>query len=400
MSTEPKSVPDILVVDDTPANLRLITEMLRERGFKPRPVLSGKLALQAARSSPPDLVLLDINMPELDGYSVCEQLKADARMREVPVIFLSARDEAIDKVRAFRAGGVDYVSKPFHFEEVEARVNVHLKLKSLREESEARARQLESALGALRAREAQLRAELTVAAEYVFSLLPSRLEQGPIRTDWRFIPSAELGGDSFGYHWLDSDHFAFYLLDVSGHGVGSALHSVSILNTLRNGSLPGLDFRDPGGVLTALNDAYSMRRHASFYFTIGYGVIDLSRGELRYAGGGHPPAIVCTPGREAVRVPSGGPPVGCFAGTRYPTCTHPLQGPSGLYLFSDGVFDVRKSDGSRSSFEGFVSFLAHSSGGGPGIERPSLDEVHNRVAAVSGRHGLTDDFSILKLVLV
>ena len=394
MNTQPGYLPaaDILIVDDTPANLRLITEMLRERGFKTRPVLSGKLALQAAKSSPPDLVLLDINMPELDGYEVCEQLKTDARMREVPVIFLSARDETLDKVRAFRSGAVDYISKPFHIEEVEARVNVHLRLKSLRQESEERSRQLEAALGALQAAQNELRAELSRAAEYILSLLPPRLEKGRVRTDWRLIPSTQLGGDALGYHWLDEDNFVFYLLDVCGHGVGSALHSVSILNTLRSHSLPGIDIRNPGEVLTALNEAYSMRRYALFYFTIGYGVLHVPDGQLHYAGGGHPAAVVRMSTGEGVRLASGGPPIGCFAGIRYPGTVLSLATPAELCVFSDGVFDVRRPGGARWSFGEFVDYLGSAAAG-----EPDLDAIYRHVVALSGGGPLADDFSILRV---
>jgi len=129
-----EGVPDIIVVDDTPANLQLLTGMLKERGYKVRPVPSGKLALQAAKNDPPDLILLDIMMPEMDGYEVCERLKADERLREVPVIFISALNETMDKVRAFGVGGVDYVTKPFQFEEVSARISTHLELQRQRRE--------------------------------------------------------------------------------------------------------------------------------------------------------------------------------------------------------------------------------------------------------------------------
>jgi DNA-binding response OmpR family regulator len=129
-----RATPDILVVDDTPANLRVLSGLLQERGYKVRPVPSGKLALQAARSIPPDLILLDVKMPEMDGFEVCRQLKADALLKEVPVIFISALNETIDKVQAFGVGGVDYVTKPFQFEEVEARVRTHLGLRQLQQE--------------------------------------------------------------------------------------------------------------------------------------------------------------------------------------------------------------------------------------------------------------------------
>jgi signal transduction histidine kinase len=152
--------PDILVVDDTPANLQLLTGMLKERGYKVRPVPNGKLALQAAKSAPPDLILLDINMPEVDGYEVCTQLKRDERTRDVPVLFISALNETIDKVLAFGVGGVDYITKPFQFEEVDARVAAHLKLRRLQLDLATRNQELQRTNGELR-RLQELRDNLT-----------------------------------------------------------------------------------------------------------------------------------------------------------------------------------------------------------------------------------------------
>ena len=126
--------PSILVVDDTPANLQLLASVLKERGYKTRPVPSGLLALQAALSEPPDLILLDINMPEMNGFEVCQSLKADEKLRDIPVIFISALNEVLDKVKAFAVGGVDYITKPFQFDEVQARVDTHLKLWHLQQE--------------------------------------------------------------------------------------------------------------------------------------------------------------------------------------------------------------------------------------------------------------------------
>jgi putative two-component system response regulator len=125
---------NILIVDDTPANLTLLSKMLGDRGYRIRPVPSGSLALRAAASDPPDLILLDITMPEMDGFEVCRQLKEDARLRDVPVIFISALTETEGKVKAFKRGGVDYVTKPFQIEEVEARVETHLKLRNAQAE--------------------------------------------------------------------------------------------------------------------------------------------------------------------------------------------------------------------------------------------------------------------------
>lgn len=141
-SNTTSAAPSVLIVDDTPANLQLLVGMLLERGYRPRVAPSGKLALQAAQTAPPDLILLDINMPEMDGYEVCTRLKADPHLAEIPVIFISAMSETMDKVRAFAVGGVDYVTKPFQLEEVAARLKAHLELRRQKRDLEESYRQL------------------------------------------------------------------------------------------------------------------------------------------------------------------------------------------------------------------------------------------------------------------
>jgi putative two-component system response regulator len=135
----------ILIVDDTPANLQVLAGMLKDRGYKVRPVPSGKLALAAAQRDPPDLILLDINMPDMNGYQVCEHLKADGTLKGIPIIFISALTEQLDKVKAFATGGVDYITKPFQMEELHARVETHLKLRRLQIELEETNLRLERA---------------------------------------------------------------------------------------------------------------------------------------------------------------------------------------------------------------------------------------------------------------
>jgi len=134
---------DILIVDDVPINLRLLTQMLTKQGHKVRPVTSGAQALAAARSTPPDLILLDIMMPGMNGYEVCEHLKADEQTRDIPIIFISALKEAESKLKGFTAGGVDYVTKPFWAEEVLARVETHLTLRTVQRRLEEQNAQLE-----------------------------------------------------------------------------------------------------------------------------------------------------------------------------------------------------------------------------------------------------------------
>lgn len=134
--------PNLLVVDDTPANLQLLSAMLKERGYKVRPVPSGELALEAARSQPPDLIFLDITMPGMNGFAVCRRLKADAGLADIPVLFISALNEVTDKVEAFRLGGMDFITKPFQVDEVVARVRTHLELRRHQLELQASYRRL------------------------------------------------------------------------------------------------------------------------------------------------------------------------------------------------------------------------------------------------------------------
>jgi CheY-like chemotaxis protein len=141
---------NIMVVDDTSANLHLLTKMLQERGYSVRPLTDGARAIKAAEAEPPDLILLDIMMPGMSGYEVCEKLKASkggqGRLHEIPIIFISALNEVLDKVKAFKLGGVDYITKPFQEEEVFARLETHLALRNLQKELETQNKQLQEAL--------------------------------------------------------------------------------------------------------------------------------------------------------------------------------------------------------------------------------------------------------------
>ncbi len=165
--TGPVHLASILAVDDAAANLQVLAGMLKDRGYRVRPVPSGKLALLAARRDPPDLILLDINMPDMNGFAVCEQLKADDRLRAIPVIFISALTEPLDKIRAFSTGGVDYITKPFQMEELHARVETHLNLRRLQVELEY---EIEQRTIALRKSQQQLAAILHTAADAIITI--------------------------------------------------------------------------------------------------------------------------------------------------------------------------------------------------------------------------------------
>jgi phosphoserine phosphatase RsbU/P len=244
----------------------------------------------------------------------------------------------------------------------------------------------------------RLRQELHDAERYVLAILPAPVAE-PIAVDWLFAPCTELGGDSFGYFWIDGEHFALYLLDVCGHGVGAALLSIAAANTLRSGALQNTDFRRPEAVLGALNWAYQMENQNGLYFTIWYGVYHRPTRTLRYASAGHPPPIVVSGGREqrgkAESLPAVGCPVGILPDYPYESKESILTGPARLFLFSDGVYEITQPDGTILEFEAFEEALTRAVPEGAS----ELEELLRFVRDVHGSNDLDDDFSIIKMTL-
>ena len=189
---QPKA--NILLVDDTQPTLRLLTDMLTKQGYKVRGVLNGPTALKAARLSPPDLILLDIMMPEMDGYEVCAQLKTDERTQNIPVIFLSALDETLDKVKAFSIGGVDYVTKPFEAGEVLARIETHLALRNMQKQLEGMNTELSEANASLKTSNEDLETFAHTVAHGLKNPLTTLLGYCEL-WEYQNLPQGELGQD-------------------------------------------------------------------------------------------------------------------------------------------------------------------------------------------------------------
>lgn len=231
--------------------------------------------------------------------------------------------------------------------------------------------------------------ELADATRYVMSILPDPREATP-RTEWLLIPSTELGGDSFGYHEIDDDHMAFYLLDVCGHGVGAALLSVTAINVLRSSALPKTDFRDPAAVLGALNEAFPMEKQNNMYFTIWYGVYQKSAGILTFSSAGHPPSILLR-GDEVMQLTAKGVALGTFPDIQYRAITQKIEAGDRLLLLSDGTFEVELGEGEMLPFADFVAFLAKPNGDKP-------QNVFDWIRSINGEGPLPDDFSLLRVI--
>lgn len=250
---------------------------------------------------------------------------------------------------------------------------------------------------ALQESQQKLASETAEAARYVLSLFPAKLT-GAISTDWLFIPSEQLGGDALGYHWLDDEHFAIYILDVVGHGVGAALLSVTALNAFRNQGLANVDFRDPAAVLTALNATFEMDEHNEMYFTAWYGVFHRPSRTLRYSAAGHPPAILFTgespTATTMIELKAPGLMIGAVAEARYTTQAVTIGAFGRLYVVSDGAYEVSRKDGSACSFDEFIAVLVNP----PTSEAGELNAIVDHMREIQGAKLLEDDCSLLKLV--
>lgn len=241
---------------------------------------------------------------------------------------------------------------------------------------------------ALEQTQRRLEDELGEASSYMRSLLPEPLT-GLVETQWCYLPCSHLGGDGFGYHWLDADTLAFYLLDVSGHGVGSALLSISVLNVLRRQLLLATDFRDPGAVLAGLNQAFPMDPINDKYFTIWYGVYHVPTRMLNYASAGQHPALLVTAQGKGVPLQTQGSVVGVTPCVKYDSSCVEVPPGAELYLFSDGVFEIARPDGSYQPWEDFAQYLQEN--------RPPIEKIVMRMRELHGIEEFDDDLSLLKM---
>lgn len=268
---------NILVVDDTPANLRLLSQMLSERGYGVRAVTSGSRALESVHVTQPSLILLDIRMPEMNGYEVCEQLKQDPRTKDIPIIFISALNEIEDKVRGFNVGGVDYITKPFQFEEVLARVETHLSLRRLQKQLQDANKKFEQ--------------ELALAGSLQASFFPS---QPPHVPGWQLAvtlkPARETSGDFYDVYKLPNGHLAILVADVVDKGAAAALYMALSWTLIRTYTREYP--HQPEVVLCSANSRIISDTDANRFVSVFLGALDPMSGSFVYCNAGHNPPIL------------------------------------------------------------------------------------------------------------
>ncbi|MDB9315860.1 SpoIIE family protein phosphatase [Spirulina sp. CS-785/01] len=373
----------ILVIDDDPAIQLLLKRTLATQGYEVFVASDGLEGLEKAKELTPAMVICDWVMPRLNGIELCRRLKTLPDLSTTFFILLTSKGSIEDRVEGLDAGADDFLCKPIEMFELQARVRAGLRLHQLSSDLQQQKRLLE--------------AELAEAAEYVCSILPEPIAQPSVQINSRFIPSSQLGGDSFDYYWLDEDHLVLYLLDVSGHGLRAALPSLSVINLLRSRELLQVNYRQPGDVLRGLNDIFQMTQRNDKYFTMWYGVYNRRSRQLVYSSAGHPPALLLTPHSpqdwqvNALKTP--GLPAGMFPEIEYEEDSCYISPHSSLFLFSDGVYEVHQEDGNVLGLEQFIALLkAYQL-----QPQRNLDQIIAEIQAANAHPALDDDASILEI---
>jgi sigma-B regulation protein RsbU (phosphoserine phosphatase) len=322
----------LLVVDDNETNRDLLARRLERQGYRVVLAESGRQALEILKQHAFDLVLLDIQMPEMNGYEVCQQLKADEGTRDMPIIFISALGDIQDKIQAFTVGGVDYVTKPFQFQEVLARVETHLALRRLQ-------RQLQDANN-------KMARELALAGEVQASFLPRELPHVP---GWQLAvslrPSRETSGDFYDVEWLPNGRLGILIGDVVDKGAGAALFMALSWILIRTYATqyPA----QPELILSSVNRRILEDTAAQDFVTVFYGVLDPATGELVYANAGHCPVLlVRAQEQDAVQaLCNTGMPLGLFQDVIWKQGVIQLAPGDVLVLYTDGITEARDAQG-------------------------------------------------------
>lgn len=379
----------VLLVDDQPIIGEAIRRMLSSQPDIEFCFCSDSTsALAKAEEFAPTVILQDLVMPDVDGLTLVKFFKANPKTRDIPLVVLSSKEEADVKYRAFENGANDYMVKFPDQLEVLARIRYHSKAYIALLERNDAMRKLQESQNALKN-------ELDEADHYVRSLLPKKFDNGTIATDWVFKTSTSLGGDCFGYGAITDKHFAIYLLDVCGHGVGAALLSVSAINVLRSQSLAEVDFTQPDQVLSALNNAFDMDNQNGMYFTLWYGVFNTETRELAYSSGGHPPAILVSNGQYQ-KLKTNGIVIGGMPNTKFESKVVNVPQDAKLYVFSDGVYEVEYANGNgMMNLEDFADELVKSTTKG----KSKTESMMMFSQQAQQNEQFEDDFSLCEITL-
>ena len=330
----------ILVVDDNPVNLQLVVRTLDGSGHRILAARNGAAAIEIARRAAPDLVLLDVMMPDMNGFDVYQRLNSRVDGPQVPVIFLSALDDAADKIAGLGLGAVDYVTKPIQPEEVRVRVDNHLTRLYLERE--------------LRRNRDLLDRELANVAELQQLMLPQSM---PVGFAAHYRTSRHAGGDYYDVMPLDDSRVSFIVADVSGHGASAAI-VMAMIRTLFHtlGDAAG----DPAAALRRIDAQFGFLRDSAVFATAVYGVVDTARRTIRFASAGHPLPLVSRSGETTTLDCEGALPLLFAHPAPIPTAEHQLSAGDRILVYTDGITDRQEPSGDMYEVERLAAAFTRS----------------------------------------
>jgi sigma-B regulation protein RsbU (phosphoserine phosphatase) len=370
----------ILLVDDAKPNIDILVAALRN-DYKLSVALGGEMALQIAERTPPDLVLLDIMMPGLDGYEVCRRFRKMPSMADVPVIFLSSLDEAQNKAQGFEAGANDYVTKPFEVLEVQARVRSLLKAKAYSDSVKE-----------------QLAADLRVAHDIQMGMIPqdfTALEKDfGVEIAAALDPAREVGGDLYCAFAADANRLVLVMGDVSGKGIPASLFMVRASSLVR---LLARQIREPERIMAALNDELSEENPSMMFCTMVCAVFDRTTRRLVLANGGHTKPVLLRPGQPPDwMVPALGTALGFEPGLEFQRTELTLQPGDAVVLYTDGVNEAFNPQSELYGNDRLLRDLGESTGA---TASDVVTRLQHHVRTFADGAPQSDDIAILALRL-
>lgn len=393
----PPTSPKILVVDDEPTNVKVLQIQLKARGYTVLTAMNGLEALEQVKAHAPDLILLDIQMPKMNGFEVCRRIRADEPTQFIPIVMVTALSEVQDRIQALEVGADDFISKPYDSGEILARVRSSLLVKQYRDALEATNLELKRANKELEVHNARLEEELKMARKVQDSLMPQgTIDLGGFRIFSHYTPEMTVGGDFFDLWEIEHGRLGVFISDVMGHGVSAAFVTM-LIKTIVEGMRAQTD--EPARLLEELNARFNKLISSQlFMFATAFcGVLDLSRETLCCANAGHPfPFLIqrrqrrCEPvGEQCV-----GNGLGLLPDSTYETCSYPFGGLDGLFLYTDGAYEIRNLGGEEFSPERIQRLLVQQ------ISQPGtvlIDHVLTSINQFSGGTPNDDDITMVAI---
>jgi sigma-B regulation protein RsbU (phosphoserine phosphatase) len=382
--TSPTEKATVLAVDDTPENLDVVKGLLSD-DYVVKAATSGGMALKIIEKQKPDLILLDIMMPGMDGYEVCRRLKENDETRDIPVIFLTAMEQTTDEAQGFELGAADYITKPVNPPILKARVRTHLALKQSMDE-------LQAAYAIIKRHSDRMEQELNVGHDIQMSMLPLEFPAFPERSEFSLHatlkPAREVGGDFYDFFFVDDDHLCLVVGDVSGKGVPAALFMAVTKTMIKS---QAADDPSPASIITRVNDDLSADNPASMFVTLFIAIVNTRSGDFRFTNAGHNPPYILRGDELECLDQRHGPIIGAVEGVAFREDGAALNRADTLLIFTDGVTEAMSPADELYSEARLEALLTKTKDTPEALTDRIIDDVENYAAGAEQ----ADDITIL-----